>query len=80
MVDFDATPAHSGLSSKTDKNAFLDDSPAAAARRAQREHRLQEAELAIKAKFGKNAILKGTDFKPGATTRERNQQIGGHRA
>ena len=28
----------------------------------------------------KNAILKGTDFKPGATTRERNQQIGGHRA
>ena len=47
---------------------------------AQREHRLQEAELTIKAKFGKNAILKGTDFKPGATTRERNQQIGGHRA
>ena len=80
VVDFDATPAHSGLSSKTDKNAFLDDSPAAAAGRAQREHRLQEAELAIKAKFGKNAILKGTDFKPGATTRERNQQIGGHRA
>ena len=47
---------------------------------ARREHRLQEAELAIKAKFGKNAILKGTDFKPGATTRERNRQIGGHRA
>ncbi len=31
-------------------------------------------------KYGKNAILKGTNFLEGATTRERNMQIGGHRS
>ena len=31
-------------------------------------------------KFGKNAILRGTDFEDGATARERNNQIGGHKA
>ncbi|MDD4685853.1 MAG: DNA repair protein [Clostridia bacterium] len=34
--------------------------------------------LDIKNKFGKNAILKGTDYNPKATQRERNNQIGGH--
>ena len=48
--------------------------------RIERERSLQQAELEIKAKFGKNAILKGTNFEPGATMRQRNQQIGGHRA
>ncbi len=41
---------------------------------------MQEALLSIKKKFGKNAILKGLDFNEGATTRERNNQIGGHNA
>ena len=45
-----------------------------------RERRMQEAALAIKRKFGKNAILRGTDFEEGATTRDRNRQIGGHKA
>jgi len=36
--------------------------------------------LAIKEKYGKNAILRGTDFEEGATARQRNEQIGGHRA
>ena len=36
--------------------------------------------LGIKKKFGKNAILKGMDLEDGATARERNQTIGGHRA
>ena len=45
-----------------------------------KERRMQEAELAIKKKYGKNAILKGTNFMEGATTIERNRQIGGHRA
>ena len=31
-------------------------------------------------KFGKNAVLKGTNYLDGATMRERNQQIGGHKA
>ena len=34
----------------------------------------------IKKKFGKNAVLKGMNFEEGATARERNRQIGGHRA
>ena len=45
-----------------------------------KERRLQEAQLAIKRKFGKNAILKGTSFEEGATAIERNSQIGGHKA
>ena len=46
----------------------------------EREKRLQRATLRIQGKYGKNAILKGTDFQDGATTIERNQQIGGHRS
>ena len=34
--------------------------------------------IAIKEKFGKNAILKGTNLEQGAMTIERNQQVGGH--
>ena len=45
-----------------------------------RERSRQEAILAIRRKFGKNAILKGMNFEEGATGRERNQQIGGHKA
>ena len=45
----------------------------------ERERRRQEAVLNIRHRFGKNAILKGTNFKDGATQRERNGQIGGHR-
>jgi nucleotidyltransferase/DNA polymerase involved in DNA repair len=46
----------------------------------EREHRMQEAILDIKEKFGKNAILKGIDLQAGATTMERNRQIGGHKS
>ncbi len=45
-----------------------------------KERKVQEALLDIKAKFGKNAILKGLNFEEGATAKERNQQIGGHKA
>lgn len=45
-----------------------------------REKQLQQAMLGIQKKYGKNAILKGTDLEDGAMTRERNQQIGGHKA
>ena len=45
-----------------------------------RERRIQEAQIEIKRRFGKNAILKGLSFEEGATARERNAQIGGHRA
>ena len=45
-----------------------------------RERKQQEAILEIRRRFGKNAILKGMDFEEGATARERNKQIGGHKA
>ena len=41
---------------------------------------MQEAALAIQRKFGKNAMLKGMNLLDGATTRQRNRQIGGHAA
>lgn len=45
-----------------------------------KERKMQEALLTIKKKFGKNAILKGLNFEEGATAKDRNQQIGGHKA
>jgi DNA polymerase V len=45
-----------------------------------KERKMQEAMLHIKKKFGKNAILKGMNLEEGATTKERNNQIGGHKA
>lgn len=45
-----------------------------------REKRRQEAVLAIKKKYGKNAILKGMNLEEGATAKDRNRQIGGHKA
>ncbi len=49
-------------------------------KRLNREKNIQHAIIDIKKKFGKNAILKGSNFIEGATTRERNSQIGGHRS
>ena len=46
----------------------------------ERERRIQEAMLDIKKKYGKNAILKGLSYQEGATGKERNRQIGGHKA
>ena len=46
----------------------------------EREKKMMQAQIAIKKRFGKNAIFKGMDMQEGATTRERNQQIGGHKA
>ena len=45
-----------------------------------REEKRQQAMLRIKKKYGKNAILHGTSYQEGATGRDRNRQIGGHRA
>lgn len=45
-----------------------------------KERRMQETILGIKKKFGSNAILKGLSFQEGATAKERNRQIGGHKA
>jgi DNA polymerase V len=45
-----------------------------------RERRMQETLLHIKKKFGKNSVLKGLNYAEGATAKDRNQQIGGHKA
>ena len=45
-----------------------------------RERRIQNATLAIKKKYGKNALFKGMNLEEGATAKERNQTIGGHQA
>ena len=46
----------------------------------EKERALQEAMLNIKHKFGKNAVLKGKNYTEGATAKDRNRQIGGHKA
>lgn len=56
----------------TDKTAPRD--------REEREKKLQNAMLQIKQKYGKNAVLKGMSLQEGATARQRNSQIGGHKA
>ena len=58
---------------------FSDDGQQRKAQR-KRERQKQQAILSIKKKYGKNALLKGMNFRDGATTRERNGQIGGHKA
>lgn len=49
-------------------------------KRLQKERNIQNAILSIKAKYGKNAVLKGMNFEEGGTAIERNGQVGGHRA
>ncbi|MBE6648843.1 MAG: DNA methylase [Ruminococcaceae bacterium] len=46
----------------------------------ERENKLQKALLSVKKKYGKNTILKGMNYIEGATAKDRNAQIGGHRA
>lgn len=46
----------------------------------EKERRVQDALIGIKHKYGKNSILKGMNFKEGATAKDRNKQIGGHKA
>ncbi|MBQ3884921.1 MAG: DNA methylase, partial [Ruminococcus sp.] len=46
----------------------------------EKERALQEAMLKIKHKYGKNSVLKGLNYTEGATAKDRNRQIGGHKA
>ena len=62
-------------------NMFIDYELLAKQRQKEREEKaLQKAVLNIKARYGKNAILKGMNFEKSGTTIERNGQIGGHRS
>ena len=46
----------------------------------EKERKRQEAVLEIRKKYGSNAVLKGMNFSDGATGKQRNKQIGGHKA
>ena len=46
----------------------------------EKEKKMQQAILALQKKYGKNAVLKGTNLQEGATAKERNAMIGGHKA
>jgi len=69
----------SGLGEQLDLFAVQED-PAEKETLRQREKRRQQAVIEIKKKYGKNAILKGMNLEEGATARDRNRQIGGHKA
>ena len=45
-----------------------------------KERKIQETMLGIKSRYGKNAIMKGANLQEGATAKDRNRQIGGHKA
>lgn len=69
----------SGLGQQMDLFALQED-PAEKEDARLREKRRQQAVIGIKKKYGKNAILKGMNLEEGATARDRNRQIGGHKA
>lgn len=46
----------------------------------EKERNLQKAVIKLKKKYGKNSVLKGMNFEEGATAKDRNRQIGGHKA
>ena len=68
------------ISETTGSTAALEREKEAEKARRAKERRLQEAMLTVKKKYGKNAMLKGMNLQEGATTLERNRQIGGHKA
>ena len=78
-ADVPAEPAMEQLDLFTDYAAAQAQKEAETAELA-RERKLQEAMLGIKSKYGKNAILKGTNLVDGATAADRNGRIGGHKA
>ena len=64
----------------TEEERLKREQEAAEAAAEQKERKIQKTTLALQEKYGKNAILKGTNFMEGATTIDRNSQIGGHRS
>jgi DNA polymerase V len=67
------------LSLFVDYEALEREAEAAREERA-RERKMQETVIALKKKFGKNAVIKGMNLQEGATAKDRNRQIGGHKA
>lgn len=72
-------PVYEQLDLFTDYTAKEETAKEEAARDA-KERKMQEAAIALKKKYGKNAILRGMNLQEGATAMSRNDQIGGHKA
>ncbi len=72
-------PEYEQLDLFTDYAAKEESDKEEAARNA-KERKMQEAAIALKKKYGKNAILRGMNLQEGATAMSRNAQIGGHKA
>lgn len=83
VMDESAAPAkepeYEQLDLFTDYAAKEESDKEEAARNA-KERKMQEAAIALKKKYGKNAILRGMNLQEGATAMSRNAQIGGHKA
>lgn len=82
LIPENAVPAESGFEQL---NLFTDYAAAEEQQKKEqaaleKEKKPQQAALNIKKRFGKNAILKGMNLQEGATARDRNSQVGGHRA
>lgn len=71
----DSTEIYEQLDLFTDYSKKEEDS-----KRLKKERNIQVAMLEVQGRYGKNAMLRGTNLQEGATTVERNRQIGGHRA
>ena len=78
--------SESEVRARHEQLSLFDDYEAAERNRAryaselEKEKKMQKAVLKIKGKYGRNAVIRGLDLQEGATTLERNGQIGGHRA
>lgn len=77
-VVFNHIKIDTGTSSKRQLDLFTDYDEMN--KKNEREKRRQKAILKIKGKYGKNAILRGMNYEKGATMRQRNEQVGGHKA
>lgn len=77
--DVESNPQYEQIDLFTDYDA-LNEKREKQEKKLQKERRIQETMIDIKQRFGKNAIIKGTNLQDGATTVERNESIGGHKA
>ena len=76
LPETDVVPSGAGMQ----MDLFSTEDPEEKEESRRKEKRRQQAVIEIKKKFGKNAILKGMNLEEGATARDRNRQIGGHKA
>lgn len=73
-------PKSTGIAQIGMFDEFDDGMPEDGTAEAEKERKLQETVIGLKKRFGKNCVLKGRSYEEGATAKDRNRQIGGHKA